>query len=310
MSKLDPELVRGLQKESILSEFYDNELVKQLLQPLFILRNNKKVSNFISVALDKHRESITAKYGTGEDSTRRFINEFKNAIVNYAYQNYMTNSIDENGDVVDVPDMHNDLEVVVRKGIPNGVMIEGDKILVDVDVLNADYNQKKYKSDSQAPDSYSKRGLAPFTMSKQEEAKKDAVQLFQSKSSFFKYVMEREYLRRSNPLESLAKDKDFLALKKAVKQVITENDKAEARAYEAYLNQKALFNTFNRRALMIMPDFSFTDHFFNVINDEAYSFLKDKYPVLNQFTEPKIATKEKVITINNKNIIKGEVAEG
>jgi len=301
MSKLDPGLVRALQKESILSEFYDNELVKQLLQPLFILRNNKKVSNFITVALDKYRDSITAKYGTGEDSTRRFINEYKNAIVNYAYQNYMTNSIDETGNVVDVPNMYNDLEVVMGKNIPFGAKIEGDKLIVDVDTLNADYNEKRYQSNSDSKDSYTNRGLAPF---------KAAKDLFQSKSSFFKYVMEREYLRRSNPIESLAKDKDFLSFKNAIKQVIPENDKAEARAYESYLNQKALFNTFNRRALMIVEDYSFTNHFFNVLNDEAYTFLRDKYPVLNQFTEPKIATREKVITINNKNVIKGEVAEG
>jgi predicted NAD-dependent protein-ADP-ribosyltransferase YbiA (DUF1768 family) len=296
-SKLDRNLVNKLRKDSILSEFFDNQLVKDLLEPLFILRNNNKVSKYITKVLNERRSDIASKYGFGEDNTRMFINQFKNAIVNYAYQNYMTNSIDSKGNIVNIPEMYNDLEVVTGTA-PNGVRIEGDKMIVDLKVLESDYTNKKYEVTNLDKDNYTSRGLRPFA---------PADDLFQSKSSFFKYVMEREYLRSTNSIESLKLNNDYTDFLTILKKNITDDTLAAKKAYEVYLNQKALFNTFNRRALMVVEDYSFTNYFFNVINE--FPVLKEKYPVLTQFTEPKIFSGEKVITLNNKGIVKGEIAE-
>jgi energy-coupling factor transporter ATP-binding protein EcfA2 len=296
-SKLDPDLVDTLRNDSVLSEFFDNQLVKDLLEPLFILRNNSAVSDYITRVLNERRSEIAAKYGYGEDATRMFINQFKNAIVNYAYQNYMTNFVNERGEVVNVPEMYNDLETVSGSA-PRGARVENGKMIVDTKVLDADYADKKYETSSPAKDSYNNRGLSAFA---------PADDLFQSKASFFKYVMEREYLRSITPIESLEKNKDFLGFLSLVKKKITDDTQAKQKAYEVYLNQKALFNSFNRRALMVVDDYSFTNHFFNVINE--FPVLKEKYPVLTQLTEPKVFSGEKVITLNNKGIVKGEVAE-
>jgi hypothetical protein len=296
-SKLDRNLVNKLRKDSILSEFFDNQLVKDLLEPLFILRNNNKVSKYITKVLNERRSDIASKFGFGEDNTRMFINQFKNAIVNYAYQNYMTNSIDSKGNIVNIPEMYNDLEVVTGTA-PNGVRIEGDKMIVDLKVLESDYTNKKYEVTNLDKDNYTSRGLRPFA---------PADDLFQSKSSFFKYVMEREYLRSTNSIESLTLNNDYTDFLTILKKNITDDTLAAKKAYEVYLNQKALFNTFNRRALMVVEDYSFTNYFFNVINE--FPVLKEKYPVLTQFTEPKIFSGEKVITLNNKGIVKGEIAE-
>ena len=268
-----------------------------MLEPLFILRNNNKVSKYITKVLNERRSDIASKYGFGEDNTRMFINQFKNAIVNYAYQNYMTNSIDNKGDIVNIPEMYNDLEVVVGTA-PNGARIEGDKMIVDLKVLESDYTNKKYEVTNLDKDNYTSRGLRPFA---------PADDLFQSKSSFFKYVMEREYLRSTNSIESLKLNNDYTDFLTILKKNITDDTLAAKKAYEVYLNQKALFNTFNRRALMVVEDYSFTNYFFNVLNE--FPVLKEKYPVLTQFTEPKIFSGEKVITLNNKGIVKGEIAE-
>ena len=296
-SKLDRNLVNKLKKDSILSEFFDNQLVKDLLEPLFILRNNSKVSKYITKVLNERKSDIGAKFGFGEDNTRMFINQFKNAIVNYAYQNYMTNSMDSKGNIVDISEMYNDLEVVAGTA-PNGARVEGDKMIVDLKVLESDYTNGKYEVTNLDKDNYTSRGLRPFA---------PADDLFQSKSSFFKYVMEREYLRSTNSIKSLELNKDYTDFLSILKKNITDDTLAAKKAYEVYLNQKALFNTFNRRALMVVEDYSFTNYFFNVINE--FPVLKEKYPVLTQFTEPKIFSGEKVITLNNKGIVKGEIAE-
>ena len=296
-SKLDRNMVNKLRKESILSEFFDSQLVKDLLEPLFILRNGSKVSEYITKVLNERKSDIGSKFGFGTDNTRMFINQFKNAIVNYAYQNYMTNSMDSKGNIVDIPEMYNDLEVVAGTA-PNGARVEGDKMIVDLKVLESDYTNGKYEVTNLDKDNYTSRGLRPFA---------PADDLFQSKSSFFKYVMEREYLRSTNSIKSLELNKDYTDFLLILKKNITDDTLAAKKAYEVYLNQKALFNTFNRRALMVVEDYSFTNYFFNVINE--FPVLKEKYPVLTQFTEPKIFSGEKVITLNNKGIVKGEIAE-
>ena len=297
MSKLDPNLVDQLQKDSILSKFFDNELVKDLLEPLFILRNNKAVSDYITNALQNKKDRIAAKYGFGEDATRAFINEFKNAIVNYAYQNHMSNSIDDDGNVVDVPEMHNDLFVVKGKAV-NGARVEGNKMIIDMDVLNKDFTAERFERNSVDADSYSKRGLK--SMSPGEN-------MFSTKGQFIKFVMEREYLRSITPVESLNKNKNFLRTYNAAKSNNVSEEKSKSIAYETYIAQQALYNSFNRNALLLSEEFSFSNNFFKLLED--YPALKDKYPVLAQFSEPKIASGEKVLTLNNKSIVKGELAE-
>jgi hypothetical protein len=297
MSKLDPDLVAQLKEDSILSKFFDNELVKDLLEPLFILRNNPAVSEYITNVLNTRKAEIKTKYGAGADGVTLFINQFKNAIVNYAYQNHMSNSIDDQGNVVDVPEMHNDLDVVKGKAV-NGARVEGDKIIIDMDVINKDFSQANYERNSTGPESYAKRGL---------KAMNPADNMFNNKGQFIKFVLEREYLRSITPVESIEKNKDFKATYNLAKGRGVSEEKSRDMAYETYLAQNALYNSFNRTALIASDEFAFSNYFFSVLND--YPLLKEKYPVLAQFSEPNLATGEKVLTLNNKGMVKGELAE-
>jgi predicted kinase len=297
MSKLDPDLVSQLREDSILSKFFDNELVKDLLEPLFILRNNPAVSEYITNVLNTRKSEIRTKYGAGADGVTLFINQFKNAIVNYAYQNHMSNSIDDKGNIVEVPEMHNDLDVVRGKAV-NGARVEGDKIIIDMDVINKDFSAANYERNSTGPESYAKRGL---------KAMNPADNMFNNKGQFIKFVLEREYLRSITPVESIEKNKDFKATFKLAKDRGISDEKSRDMAYETYLAQNALYNSFNRTALIASDEFAFSNYFFSVLKD--YPLLKEKYPVLAQFSEPNLATGEKVLTLNNKSMIKGELAE-
>jgi hypothetical protein len=80
---------------------------------------------------------------------------------------------------------------------------------------------------------------------------------------------------------------------------LTANDKE---AYEAYINQRALINAFNRKAIMGLEGQSYTDMVLDMI--EEFSQLKGRYPILSQFTIPNIKTGERVLTLNDKAMLK------
>lgn len=298
LSKLDPDLVSKLKSESVLNKFFDNELAKDLLEPLFILRNSKAVSNYITKALQDSKAQITNKYGFGEDATTTFINDFKNSIVNYAYQNYMSNFLNDNGELVEVPEMFNDMEVTKGKAV-NGAKVENGKMVIDMAVINEDFNKGKFYLNSTDENSYAKRGLKSIS---------PADNLFPNKSQYIKFVMNREYLRSITPINAIEKNKDFKAIETIASGRGVSPEKSKLMAYETYLTQNALYNSFNRTAMLLSNEFAFSTYFFSVIKD--YPYLKDRYPILNQFSEPNIASKEKVLTLNDKNLLKGELAEG
>jgi hypothetical protein len=102
-SKLDKGLVDKLRKESILGTFYDNDIITDLIEPLFPLKNNKYVSDTIVKFLTSMRSKITAEFGSGDDGKRLFITRYKNALVNSIFQNAMFNYVNSEQDLLNIP---------------------------------------------------------------------------------------------------------------------------------------------------------------------------------------------------------------
>ncbi len=299
MSKVDPGLVEALKKDSILASFFDNDLTVDILEPLFKLRNNSDVANFIEMVISK-RQGTIRKVFPGKDAIKDFINAYKNGVVNYAYQNYLTNFIDSDGNVTDMPDVYRNLPITKTKGLVNGVEVTNEGIKVDMARLEKDYNLKLYENTSLAVDRYNspERNLRGFTPESN---------LFPTKSGFFRFNVEREFLRNKFPKESLLKNKDYLHYKTIISRSIKDDTKASNAAYEAYLNQRALLNTFNRNAIMNNTDYSYSQKVMDIINE--FPHLKVRYPILNQLAIPNVKSGEKVLTLNNKLSVKGELAE-
>jgi len=299
MSKVDPGLVEALKEDSILASFFDNDLTVDILEPLFKLRNNSDVANFIEMVISK-RQGTIRKVFPGKDAIKDFINAYKNGVVNYAYQNYLTNFIDSDGNVTDMPDVYRNLPITKTKGLVNGVEVTNEGIKVDMARLEKDYNLKLYENTSLAADRYNspERNLRGFTPESN---------LFPTKSGFFRFNVEREFLRNKFPKESLLKNKDYLHYKTIISRSIKDDTKASNAAYEAYLNQRALLNTFNRNAIMNNTDYSYSQKVMDIINE--FPHLKVRYPILNQLAIPNVKSGEKVLTLNNKLSVKGELAE-
>jgi len=102
-SKVDPKLVEALRKESILGTFYDNQIISDLIEPLFKLKDNKFVTDSIVNLVKNKKSAIKKAFGTGVNAAPQFISSFKNGIVNSIYQNYMRNYVESNNDVLNIP---------------------------------------------------------------------------------------------------------------------------------------------------------------------------------------------------------------
>ena len=292
MSKLPKGLVDDVMK-SILGPFFDNQLVSDMIVPLFPLRNNNIVTNYIINNLSTRQQSISAKFGSGQDGVRQFINQFKNAIPNYIFQNYMSNMLDENGQITSMPSEYKEMKVVEKSGVKNGVEVIDNTIYIDKARLEKEYAEELYLRDDVSSEGYKQQGLQGF---RREDA------LFPNESMYVKYAIEREYQRSLYPLDTLQTNKDYLKFKKLTEKYVKDPQEASRIAYERYLNQRALINSFNREAVMGLPNNSYTDLVLDMIAE--FPNLKSKYPILAQLTKPKVKSGESVLTLNDIKMLK------
>jgi hypothetical protein len=287
ISKLPKGMVDAMQ-ESILGSFFDNKLISDLVIPVFPLRNSPKVTDFIINKTKTQSTQITNVFGPGQDGIRQFITKFKNAIPNYIYQNYMSNMLDETGKITSMPKVYDKLNVKERAGIARGVEVEEDTIYVDRAQLEKDFANNLYARDSTAPDSYKNRGLVGFNLSDN---------IFPNESQYFKYVIERERQRSMYPLAEQAENKDYKKFLSLTEKYEKDPVKAKQIAYERFLNQRALINAFNRKAIMDLPNGTYTDMVLDMVDE--FKHLKVKYPILAQLSKPNLRTGQSVLTLND-----------
>ncbi len=272
-------------QESILGSFFDNNLIGDLIVPIFPLRNNNVVTNFVVDKLQNQSSTIVKSFGKGQDGVRKFIIDFKNAIPNYIYQNYMSNFIDENGELTSMPKTYKSMTVFEKAGVVNGAERIGDILYVDKARLEEEYKTDAYSRKSIGLGSYSNVGLRGFG---------NIQNLFPNESTYFKYVFERENQRSMYSQESLKDNKDYNRLNNIIKD--------DEQAYEAYLNQRALIKAYNRNIIMEMQDQSYTDLVLDTVDE--FPQLKSKYPILTQLTKPNIKTGEIILSLNDVSSLK------
>jgi hypothetical protein len=277
-SKVDSEFVEKLRNESIISSFYVNDIAVDLMEPVMPLRLDNRVTNFITEKLGSRLDQIQAKFGPGIDGEERFVSEYNNALINYIFQNFMSNFVNQDGTITELPNSYRSMEIVKKAGVPNGVQIDGDVMYVDGKMLTEDYQAKKYLASYRGSDSYEARGLAPF---------KSFDNVFPSQASYNRYVIEREYLRTLYPNESTTAE--------------------EKLKHEKMLNQRALLNVFNRDVVIgISSEYAYTDLVVKTISE--FSHLKSRYPILEQISKL-MRNKNKILQLNDRDFATGDLAE-
>lgn len=292
MSKIDSETLERLRYKSLLSSFYKSNLILDIVLPLFPLRLNESIQNFLSEKLLDQRDFITQRYGVGQKGQERFINTYNNAIVNYIFQNSMSNFNTPTGEIVELPEAYHGIPVVKTKGKATPVILKDGQLLIDREKAEADYKAKVFLETTQGENSHAARGLDTFKMSENP---------FRTLDSYVKYLTELEYLKSIDTPESLANDKRY--------QRFVKQNNSEQVGYEKYISEKALMKSFNNAFIMGTTKYSYTNMVMDIIKEFDSQNLKERFPVLNQLAPAKNIKEVNVIELNDKADAKGTIAE-
>lgn len=269
VSKVDSDFLNRLRYKSILSSFYKSDMILNLTNPLFALRLNDTISNYIDKVITKNKDSIAQKYGVGIKGQERFTNTFNNAVVNYIFQNTMSNYTDKNGRPVTLPEeVHTYPVNEVSQG--PAITLTDKGYQVNLAKLQNDYASKIFLSNNNSPDSYSNTDQDTF------DVKDNPFPTFES---YVKFAMEKAYFKSAYP-----------------------------EATDSYLTQRALISSFNHAFIMGTTKYSYTDMVMNIISEFEDQNIKYNYPVLAQLAPAKFEKDVNVLELNDKGTAKGDTA--
>lgn len=224
-SKIDQETKEKLFKESIVSSLFDKSIITDVAAPMMDLVNNVITNKAI-------KEIITTKdissFGVGQDGVVSFIDSYKDAIVNFIYQNYLSNFVDARGNLITVPENYRGVKVTNNKALDNDAVYTDQEITINLENIKRDYKQKVYLVNSDAGTSYKERnGLKPFNSTEDP---------FATEEQYIRYVIERAY-QQTQGLTDLQ------------------------------LNQVSLINVYNPAALTKNSEYSYTKMVLDVIDE-------------------------------------------
>jgi hypothetical protein len=274
-SKVDPETARKLLKESIISSFGDQSIIEEIFMPMMPLKNGDKINTFISNVIGGYSETqksrineIFKAYGTSSEAINKFMSAYKDAVNNFIFQNYLSNMIDKKGNIVSVPTEFNKQEVKIDLSLPTDVEIRDGVFIVNSKRIRQDFTEKKYLATDNEVNNYSSReGLEAFTESND---------VFPTEESYFKYVLEREYLFNKG-----------------------------LRGTE--LNKEALMNVFNYASIMLPGKYSFSDQVLEVINKHKKT-LSRGYGIIEQIRGYVEKSDLNLLTLSDRDVLTGDTA--
>jgi hypothetical protein len=285
---IDPELFNKFNEKAIISSFRVTDLIIDTISTLLPLRLNETISN----AIDDYHTTMTSKF-PGKDGKELYSTIFNDAVINYIYQNNMSNLLDENGQVIDYPNSYKGIDVEQSTSSDKAVTIKGKKIIINPEIIDNEFTKGYYLDTigkNNDPESYMSQGYYAFASDKDPFRRriKEALPL-SFKSNYVNFIIQRELLRLTTPIEKLENDVMYLSL----------YEKLGDKAYEAYLAKRALMNSFNPNYILGKAEFTYTE---DVL--EAMSMVdpntKYQIPLLGVLSEQsQIQTEDKILQLND-----------
>jgi len=225
-SKLDKEFKDRVLTESIVSSLFDKSIITDIAAPMMDLVNNPITNEAIKDIIANR--NIAETFGPGTDGVVKFVDSYKDAIVTFIFQNYLTNSVDPKGNIITDAKTYRGVKVTNSKSLNDDAVYTPEGITINLDNIKRDFADKVYLVSSESGVSYKNRdGLKPFNNTEDP---------FTTEEQYIKYVLERAYLQ----VQGL-KDLE--------------------------LNQVALMNVFNPTALTKNTEYSFTKMVLDIIDE-------------------------------------------
>lgn len=184
-SKIDQLTKDKLFNQSIVSSLFDKAIITDVAAPMMDLINNPITNRAIKNIIASRDIS---SFGTGTDGVVAFIDAYKDAIVNFIYQNYLSNFVDARGRLISVPETYRDVNVTNNKALDNDAIYTDKGFIINLDNIKRDYREKVYLASSEAGTAYKNRdGLKPFNTTEDP---------FTTEEQYIRYVIERAYQQK------------------------------------------------------------------------------------------------------------------
>lgn len=273
---------------------YDVAAVSQMFaNGVFKLRVHPVLNSFIEDLLKRPTtaKEIEYTFGTGVDAPEKFVNELRNDLMSYIFQNavrhFDTGVKEYKGAAINTATTTPIKEI---KGLKFGAFVKEGVLFVDKDQIQSDYKNNTYSSDE-----YEEKGLAAIN-----------INAFRLQSDYTHFVYERETLRSLYPAQKV-KDNDAyvsVLLKNLgnptnVREGESDDEFANRmrlKSYEEFLRNKALDNTLNPWKMFLSHQ-SYADQFVSL--REKYPDLVTKYSVLRNLKFDKGKTGYRNLRISN-----------
>ena len=277
-------IINYIEKNSSISGFFLKDFASQLWGKLFPLRNNNVKNAYLNKILANYSQIKAIEKQTGY-SKERFITEFDNNFISFIFTNQIKD-VEAGKSEYYKGIRTSKTPIKYAEGINKAAFVKKGKtkpvIHINIKNIEQEFNNAAYLATAKGPTGYITQGLAPV----------DAGAFANSQSGrkeYENFVVEREYLRYSYPINTLSTNAEFnqqvMALVNEPEQSGENQTQYEARikktAYENFLRDKALDNTFNFYKLFKAGEASYPKRMMKLLSD--YPLLKEKYPVLKQF---------------------------
>lgn len=130
------ETLRRLKEESVLKSFFNNDIAINLLKPMFTLRLNNKLLDYVLKMQSIKSFQIRQRFNNSKDYKDLFNSSYSNAVISHIWQNSMSYMLDENGRRTSLPKVYGSFDIVINNSISEVTALEGSKLFVNTNKLN------------------------------------------------------------------------------------------------------------------------------------------------------------------------------
>jgi hypothetical protein len=277
-TKIPKGLLDKMLKDSVISSFFNGSMALAVIRPLFKLRYNKYISEYIIENSPKFRVGSTMTLGEGKIDA--FITMFRNDLINMIFQNAVRK--------YKLKDTY--MSYTIKKEIPTalasdiksrGAFVKANKdgtkfMYIDEKTLREEFESEAWAIGSEEDNSYENRNMYALDPRTFLQNGKLNFELY------MKFVAEREFLRSEYPINEMVNKswfrKEGLDLFEANPEV--DGGTLGRFVYERYITNKALDNVYNYYHMFIDKNNSLGSRF-TKFKVEYKNSLLQQYDVLD-----------------------------
>jgi len=277
-TKISPDILSKMMKDSVIASFFNGPLSLAIIRPLFRMRYDKNISDYI-IQNSKIFRKASRKL-LGENEVDLFMTMFRNDLISMVFQNAVRK--------YKLKDTY--MSYSIKKQIPTALASEiktrgafvkankdGTKFLyIDEASLKEEFESEAWARGSEEENSYENRNMYSLDPRTFMENGKLNFELY------MRFVAEREFLRSEYPINEMVNKSWF---RKEGLDLYEANPNVDGGilgrfVYERYITNKALDNVYNFYHLFLDNENALASRYVKFLIEHKDSLL-NSYEVLN-----------------------------